>query len=52
MNSRAEIRVRLESQLCHELGETILDVLELPGVSDVHIDSDGALHTRQRCSGE
>jgi type IV secretion system protein VirB11 len=48
MNSRAEIRARLESQLCHELGETILDALQLPDVSDVHVDTDGTLYTRRR----
>src|SRR5205809_173199 len=43
MNSRDDARQRLQSQLCHELGEPILDALAQRGVSDVKIRADGIL---------
>lgn len=43
MNSRQQMRSRLEDQLCHDLGEPILALLEKPGVTDIMLLEDGTL---------
>jgi type IV secretion system protein TrbB len=48
MNSRQQIRTRLEDQLCHDLGEPVLALLESPDVTDVLLLEDGALWSCER----
>ena len=43
MNSRQQMRTRLQDQLCHDLGEPVLALLEKPGVTDVLLLEDGTL---------
>jgi type IV secretion system protein VirB11 len=48
MNARDEIRVRLHDQLCHELGEPVLDAAVRPGVSDIMLLEDDTLWVNER----
>jgi type IV secretion system protein TrbB len=43
MNSRETMRNRLQDQLCHDLGEPVLTLLDKPGVTDVLLLEDGTL---------
>jgi type IV secretion system protein TrbB len=48
MNSREEIRIRLHDQLCHELGEPVLNAATRPGVSDLMLLEDDTLWVNER----
>ena len=48
MNGRDEIRIRLHNQLCHDLGEPVLDTLTRPGVSDIMLLEDDTLWVNER----
>lgn len=48
MNARDEIRIRLHDQLCHELGEPVLDAAVRPGVSDIMLLEDDTLWVNER----
>ena len=43
MNTRQQMRNRLQDQLCHDLGEPVLTLLDKPGVTDVLLLEDGTL---------
>jgi type IV secretion system protein TrbB len=43
MNSRETMRNRLQDQLCNDLGEPVLTLLDKPGVTDVLLLEDGTL---------
>jgi type IV secretion system protein TrbB len=43
VNGRDEIRIRLHDQLCHEMGEPVLDAAMRPGVSDIMLLEDDKL---------
>jgi type IV secretion system protein TrbB len=43
MNAREQMRNRLEDQLCHDLGEPVLKLLDQRGVTDVLLLEDGSL---------
>jgi type IV secretion system protein TrbB len=47
MSGRDEIRSRLHEQLCHELGEPVLDALTRSGVSDVMLLEDDTLSVNE-----
>jgi type IV secretion system protein VirB11 len=48
VNPRAEMRSRLHDQLCHALGEAVLQILEKPDVTDVLLLEDGTLWSCER----
>jgi type IV secretion system protein TrbB len=48
MNARDEIRWRLHGQLCHELGEPVLEAAVRPGVSDIMLLEDDTLWVKER----
>jgi type IV secretion system protein VirB11 len=48
MNSRETMRNRLQDQLCHDLGEPVLTLLDKPGVTDVLLLEDGTLWSCER----
>jgi P-type conjugative transfer ATPase TrbB len=48
VNGREEIRIRLHDQLCHDLGEPMLDAAARPGVSDIMLLEDGTLWVNER----
>jgi type IV secretion system protein TrbB len=48
MIAREEIRNRLHDQLCHDLGEPVLHILEKPDVTDVLLLEDGTLWSCER----
>src|SRR5437660_12864675 len=50
MNARGEMRSRLQDQLCHDLGEPVLQILEKPDVTDVLLLEDGTLWSCERGS--
>jgi type IV secretion system protein TrbB len=43
MNAREQMRNRLEEQLCHDLGDAVLKLLDQSGVTDVLLLEDGTL---------
>ncbi|MBV8457149.1 MAG: Flp pilus assembly complex ATPase component TadA [Acetobacteraceae bacterium] len=43
MNARDEIKFRLHNQLCHDLGEPVLEALGRPGVNDIMLLEDDTL---------
>jgi type IV secretion system protein TrbB len=48
VNARDQIRVRLHDQLCHELGEPVLDAALRTGVSDIMLLEDDTLWVNHR----
>jgi len=48
VNTRDVIRIRLHDQLCHDLGEPVLEAATRPGVSDIMLLEDDTLWVNER----